>query len=321
MRLLLLRTLPLVGALAFALPAFAQDDGARKEAEARFTEGLALHDKGNDEQARLKFTQAYSMFPSPAILFNLARSEQLSGKNVEAASHYRRFLREPEHPKVTADMRTKARGWLAEVTRSVAQVKIDARKAAKISIDGKPVDDALDEPVAVTPGKHVLESRVGEEIERLEIDAAVGATTSVKFRTDDAVALPPSGFGAPTTTPTYWPPPTSAIILGAVGIVGIGVGTGFALDASSKSSDLNSQPAGVCANASSAACQARQSTIDGRSTSKTLSAVSFGIGGVALAGAVVTWLVWPRTETTSRVGAITPWFGPQGAGASWTLRL
>ncbi len=317
----LLRTLPIIGALALASPAFAQDDGARKEAEARFTEGLALHDAGNDEQARLKFTQAYSMFPSPAILFNLARSEQLSGKNVDAATHYSRFLREPEHPKVSAEMRTKARGWLAEVTRTVAQVKIEARKAAKITIDGKPVDDALGDAVAVTPGKHALEARVGAEVERIDVDIPVGTMTIANFRGEDAAAPPRSGLEHTTTSTTYWPPPTTALILGAVGIVGIGVGTGFALDASSKSSDLSSQPAGICSNPSSAGCQARQDTIDGRSTSKTVSTISLGIGGVALVGAVVTWLVWPRTEATSRVGAITPWFGPHGAGASWTLRL
>jgi hypothetical protein len=294
---------------------------SRKEAEARFTEGLALHDAGKDEQARLKFTPAYSMFPSPAILFNLARSEQLSGKNVDAALHYRRFLREPEHPKVTADMRAKARGYLAEVTRVVAQVKIEARKTAKIIIDGKPMDEPLEEPVAVAPGKHVIEARVGADTERLEIDAAAGSTTPAHFKTEDATPLPPGGLGEPVTTTTYWPPPTSSIILGAVGIVGIGVGTGFALSASSKSSDLSSQPTGICSNPTSPACQSRQDTIDSRNTAKTVSTVSFVVGGVALAGAVVTWLVWPRTETTSRVGAITPWFGPQGAGASWTLRL
>ena len=320
MRFALLRTLPILSALAFALPAHAQDDAARKEAEARFQEGLTLHDAGNDEQARLKFTQAYSMFPSPAILFNLARSEQLSGKNVDAAAHYRRFLREPPHPKVTEDMRTRARGYLGEVTRTVAQVKIDARKSAKISIDGKTVDDALDEPVAVAPGKHVIEARVGGDVERLEVDATVGTTVPAKFRMDDTAPPPPIGPNTTTTT-TYWPPPTSTIILGAVGLVGMAAGTGFALDASSKSSDLNSQPPGVCANPASAPCQSRQDTIDSRSTSKTLSAISFGIGGAALVGAVVTWLVWPRTQEVPRTGALTPWLGPREAGATWTLRL
>jgi hypothetical protein len=69
--------------LVFATGAHAQQppqqDAATRDAMARFNEGLALHDQGKDEDARTKFLQAYAIVKRPSILFNLARSEQLSG--------------------------------------------------------------------------------------------------------------------------------------------------------------------------------------------------------------------------------------------------
>ena len=57
--------LALLAALLATGPAFAEADAARKEAAARFQEGLALHDANNDEEARLKFAQAYALNRSP----------------------------------------------------------------------------------------------------------------------------------------------------------------------------------------------------------------------------------------------------------------
>src|SRR4051812_24493479 len=61
------------------------------EARARFNEGIILADAGNHEGARLKFNQAWGLLKSPAVLYNLARAEQLSGHPLEALEHYRLF--------------------------------------------------------------------------------------------------------------------------------------------------------------------------------------------------------------------------------------
>ena len=87
--------------LALASASFAQDDPVRREAEARFAEGLALHNAENDEQARLKFAQAYSLVPSPAILFNLAapsRSITASkpSRTIGNSSESHRIPRQPQ---------------------------------------------------------------------------------------------------------------------------------------------------------------------------------------------------------------------------------
>src|SRR5687767_4703889 len=96
-----IRTLFFLLTLSFSVPAFAQQDAALVEAQARFKEGLDLADANNNEAARLKFQQAWSVYKSPAVLYNLARSEQLTGHDVEAFEHFREFLKAPPDPKVT----------------------------------------------------------------------------------------------------------------------------------------------------------------------------------------------------------------------------
>ena len=79
------------------VPAFASvaraDDTAVVEAQARFAEGLELADAGKHEPARLKFQQAWAVFKAPAVLYNLARSEQLTGHDLEALEHFKLFAR------------------------------------------------------------------------------------------------------------------------------------------------------------------------------------------------------------------------------------
>src|ERR1700733_5199048 len=70
---------------------WAQTQTESQEAEARFKEGLRHHDTGDEEGARLSFLEAYSVLKRPNLLFNLARAEQLTGRFVDAISHYKAF--------------------------------------------------------------------------------------------------------------------------------------------------------------------------------------------------------------------------------------
>src|SRR3954469_14906902 len=101
-------------AVALAVPAFPgvarADDAAVEEAKARFQEGLELADAGKPEPARLKFQQAWAVFKAPAVAYNLARAEQLTGHELEALEHFRMFLRVgATDVKVTDAMREKAK--------------------------------------------------------------------------------------------------------------------------------------------------------------------------------------------------------------------
>src|SRR4029079_7311133 len=106
-------------------PAYAQTDAALAEAQARFKEGLDFADAGNNDAARLKFQQAWAVFKSAAVLYNLARSEQLTGHDIDAFEHFKEFLKTGPDPKVTDAQRKKAQDNVSELTKKVGQIDLD----------------------------------------------------------------------------------------------------------------------------------------------------------------------------------------------------
>src|SRR5215472_4781680 len=90
--------------VAAAPRAFAQDDPTVKAARARFNEGVDFYDKGQYENARAAFLQAYALRKHPAVLLNLAQSSLRSGHALEAAKYFKQFLR--ESTSITASQRS-----------------------------------------------------------------------------------------------------------------------------------------------------------------------------------------------------------------------
>ena len=87
--------LVVLSATLVSLPgvAFAQEDPRKAQAESAFAEGLKLHDANRDADALVKYRQAYSTYPTPNILFAIARMEQVLGQSVAAITHFREALK------------------------------------------------------------------------------------------------------------------------------------------------------------------------------------------------------------------------------------
>ena len=99
-----------------------------------------------------------------------------------------------------------------------------------------------------------------------------------------------------------FPPPTGALIVGGVGLVGLGLGVGFGLDAlSAKSNGQDAEKSEPCANPTSAACAAIHDTQDHANRSALISNIGFIGGGALLAGGIVWWLAAPRKTEISRI--------------------
>src|SRR5271165_1915611 len=79
-------------ALAWSLPARA-DDTARRDAEARFQEGLARARAHDLEAALQSFRQASALMRKPEIVWNLALMEEKTNHPVDALSHFKEYLR------------------------------------------------------------------------------------------------------------------------------------------------------------------------------------------------------------------------------------
>ena len=153
------------------------------EARQRYNEGIKLADESNHEAARLKFSQAWMLLKSPAILFNLARSEQLSGHLVEALEHFRLFVSLGADSKVTEQQREHAKEFVTELTGKVGQVEIDAAPNSQIAIDGKSVEwTPQAEPIAVMPGSHEVTATLEGKTTRVTVDATAGAIVKAKLK-------------------------------------------------------------------------------------------------------------------------------------------
>jgi hypothetical protein len=106
---------------------------------------------------------------------------------------------------------------------------------------------------------------------------------------------------------------TLGLVAGGLGIVGLGLGTAFAVDASSKKSSYQQHETnGHCSDPQCATLS--QSAL----SSANVSTVAFIAGGVLLATGAVLWLTAPAAPAESTEGtgvAFVPMAGPDGVGA------
>jgi len=290
-------------ALASTSPLNAQtNDPALTEAQARFKEGLDLADAGNQEAARLKFQQAWSVYKSAAVLYNLARSEQLTGHDIEAFQHFREFLKTGPDPKITAEHRKKAEDNVTALAAKLGQIDVTAPPNARVTVDGQVAPEAVREPVPVSPGRHVVEATFEGRIKSITVECGAGATTKarIEFETNgnggnNRTTEPPPVVEERTSSSRYIVPG----VIGGVGLVGIGVGVVFALSSQSAKDDEDAlRKPGICTNTTSPECQALDDKRSSVTTKGTIATVGYVAGGVLLAAAVVTYLVWPSSKVT-----------------------
>ena len=195
----------LVAFLSSSVPhrAEAQDDPVTVQARARFKEGVDFYDKGQFENARLAFLQAYALKKHPAVLLNLAQSSAKAGHPLEAAKYFQQFIK--ESTSASPAQRTDAENGLAEVRQKLGRIEIVAQAGTEITLDEKerlgtaPFAD----PVDVEPGSHSLRS----SSETVRVTANAGQKVQARFGGGTAAVVPVPVPG-PATPPSATPPPT-----------------------------------------------------------------------------------------------------------------
>ena len=296
--------------IALAIPtlSYAQTDVEKAEAQARFDEGLKLHDTGNENEARLKFAQAWAVLKRPNVLFNLARSEQLSNHFVEALVHFQDFVKMPG---ISSQDKQDAETRIVEIKKQVARVDVKgAPEGAKILIDDSWTGETtpvLGE-VHALPGKRIVEVKTSTKSYRKEVECHAQETTTVSFE-EEVRANPPDGWKPPETEAKkkVFPPPTGAIILTGIGLVGMGIGIGFAVDSGDK--DSQARKLGPCTGPNDPACANARSIRDSQATSAAVATTGIIGGSVLIAGGIVWWLVAPRkVAQTGFAPVISPSF-------------
>lgn len=135
----------------------------RAEADEQARRGVALYNLGKFEEAIVAFEQAYTLFPSDALLFNLAQAHRQLDHCALALQYYRRFMDgapapalvaqvEKLLPKLEAACRTKDERPNGPVIDPAVVVK-PAQPDAEVPDPGEPSppEDSIDEEPAMEP--------------------------------------------------------------------------------------------------------------------------------------------------------------------------
>jgi hypothetical protein len=310
-----------------AKPAHAANvqDAAMTEARARFDEGIKLAEAGDHESARLKFNQAWALLKSPAILYNLARSEQLSNHPVDALEHYRQFTKLPPDPKVTDVQRQRAAENIDALSKKVGQIALEAPIGARVSVDGRTIDPGNTDPIPVTPGKHVVEAIADGKARNVTIECTAGTITKANLIDTSTsepapVASPPRSARGETTSdtnttappneaPTFW---TAGRVAGvglvAGGLAALGAGVFFHLGATTAEDDAGRIRSGLpepkrsaCQDpANGVPCAKLRDTVDDQNLREDLRAGFFIGGGVLVIGGAALFLVSSPSGSSTR---------------------
>jgi hypothetical protein len=196
--------------------------------------------------------------------------------------------------------------------------------SAHVTLDGEPLADVLDgKPLPVDPGEHVLRfTRPGSEpgevhvvVRAAEKNRAVTVTLAAS-----ALATPaaPEPAPVPASPSVVTPRNVTVAALGVLGVAGLVGGGYFLAQSGSQSSTASGLRAGIPSyqcmlTPSSSTCQQLSSAVSTEHGDTTAGAALLIGGGVLLASAIVTWLVWPKPAESPTTGV--RWIAP-AVGAS-----
>jgi hypothetical protein len=300
-------------------------------AEALFKEGRALIASGHVSEACPKFEASLHLDPALGTLLNLAECYEKLGKTASAWAEYRDAipLARAAGSKVRLDLATRHAAEL-EARLSTLTIRVSsnaAGEAPQIMRDGVPVQPAeLGSAIPVDPGLHTVEaSAPGKKKWSSTVEARADSSKLVVEvpALDAAPGASPAATSAPSAAPEPAPPPapaahsgsgrrTAAIVVGAVGVVGLGLGTLFGLQAKSAWSEAKSHCTAYPYQCDSEAVDQRSSA----NSKATVSTVAFIAGGVALGVGAVLWL----TAGPSKSDSVALGFGPGAAFVRGTFQ-
>jgi hypothetical protein len=298
------------------------DEARRNEL---YGEGIRLASVGRWAEAKDRFAAALAIRASPKVFFSLAQTEEQLGQVASASRDYGRALDAARAAREQEVQSSSERAMAALVPR-VPRVRVvvtgasGATGEATATLNGEPA--AIGVPLAVDPGAyHVVVSTPGKREATATVAIGERQQLDVPIHLDETPPAPVAGVAPPMSLPgpraaelspmpggSFGPWRTSAIVTAGLGLVGIGVGSYFGIEAKSKYDESNNAGCDAKNNCPPAAATIRDQAISAGNAST----VAFIAGGALLAGGVVLWLVAPSRKTAT-VG-FSPMGWPRGGG-------
>ncbi|HSO35233.1 MAG TPA: hypothetical protein VLT33_22045 [Labilithrix sp.] len=298
---------------ASAKPAASEEKMA--EARRQFEAGVSLledPDGAKYEDAYRAFKRAYEISQSPKVLGNIAFCALHLERDGEAIDSYTSYLRDV--PDISERERSQIQRDLATMMATMARIRVATKAPTKgaIVVDrrtqtrGQVVENAYalegtDLVLRLRPGRHTLVVKTGAT-ESAPFEATLEPGSELTFTPQEQAqrpqdTAPARGGGGSRSV-------AGPIIVGAIGLVGIGVGVATGLVARNKTDDIEKN----CPNDK---CPGTYDLAGARSSAKTFGTVadvSFIGGGALVGGAVIWYLLTPKEAAP---GPVT------GSSASW----
>jgi hypothetical protein len=269
-------------------------------AESLFREGKALMEAGDYARGCPKLEESYRQDPSSGTVLALAFCQEQAGQTAAAWGSYNAAaVRARQDGRSDREQAARERAAALEPKLSKLEFQLSSEVMGLPGIvvkrDGKDVPRAAwGSPMPVDPGEHVIEVtadgkkpfrmtvRVGAEADRQTIEVTRLENAG---NTGDAVAAPQDAPAA--SAPSKSALPMVGLVTAGVGAVGLGVGTVFALRASSL--DEESKADGHC---DAAGCDDKGYELNQDALGAArLSTVLFIAGGALVAGGLTLYFV------------------------------
>jgi serine/threonine-protein kinase len=324
----------LVAQLAYPVAARAQA-GDKVAAEALFEDGRKLMAAGNYAEACPKFASSQRLDPSPGTLLNLASCYEKQGRSATAWATYKEAA-SAANAAGRAEYVATAQRHADALAPKLAHLTILAAapgEGLEIKRDGLRVDHGewgLALPIDV--GSHTVEaSAPGHKSwsQTFEVgqDGSQVSVTIPALEASPAEPTPPSANApAPPAVNPVVPESTASIgsgqrlagaLIAGAGVVGLGIGTAFAVIAKNKYNDSlpNCRPGdpNLCN-------QDGVSTRNDARDKGNIASVALGMGAAAVVGGAVIWLTAPHGGPSSpgsaRVG-LAPALGGVVLRGAW----
>lgn len=259
---------------------------APSAAEALFRQGNELLRSHRYAEAVRRYQASFDLSHSAKALLNLGIALTQLDRNVEAEDALTAYLGDP---KSNPDKRAFAETLLSTARARVVRLRVEADEPGiEVTVDAKRVGTTpLAEPIRLDAGTHAVVARKRTRM-MVETVALTPTQGEVSFR----IRLEPVRTPSPPRPAARPSGPSTQRVLsaisGSLGVVALGVGTAYGLDARAKWRAAKD----YCPDARCVASEDLNRDDEAR-TSARISTIAFVTGGAALIGAAALWFTAP----------------------------
>ncbi len=289
-------------------------------------QGYSLKQAGNCQDALPHFARSFQIEPTARAALNLSDCEQRLGDLVASQGHAAQGADLARQQK-NGELAGVADEQLAAIEKRLPRLTVklvDGAPDCTLTRDGAALPAAtVGIPIAVNPGAHVIAvncpGRAGRSVDVL---IAEGNRTETAVSPGDLLSAPPSTSSAQNAgleSSSSREPRTSGrgkvmpVVVMGLGAAGLAVGLVSALEANSKHASLleNCDPQGLCP-------ATERDDISAFHTLRTVSTLAYVVGGAALIGGAIWWIVAPSPHPSPATARL--WIGPGAAGIAGRFR-